>query len=221
MVVNMLSKFYHPLALHNFVMALPEEAVVLDVGCGNNSPSRINAARPDLKVMGIDIQDISDHRVLEKFIKTSPGEFAEAILDIGKVDAVISNHNIEHVEMELREKVIENMCLILKNDGLFFLATPAFRSKYLPSRGGSLNYYDDESHQGQPLRKLWLCKRIENQGLKIMSCRSSYHPFLLRLQGLKNEIKSIKTNRVLDGTWGLYGFEQIIWAKKSIAIKIN
>jgi hypothetical protein len=42
-----------------------------------------------------------------------------------------------------------------------------------------------------------------------------YQPFILALLGLLLEPISMLTRKKLPGTWELYGFESIIWAKKS------
>ena len=51
-------------------------------------------------------------------------------------------------------------------------------------------------------------------GFEIVFSADGYSPIILRIYGFLIEPISKLRNLVMVGTWELYGFESIIWAKK-------
>jgi hypothetical protein len=59
-----------------FLKSLKENASVLDVGCGNNSPIYFKSLRPDFRYIGIDVGDynqLSDPRsIADEYLVVPP-----------------------------------------------------------------------------------------------------------------------------------------------------
>jgi len=209
---RVLNQKYKP----DFILQLPRDAKVLDVGCGNNSAQSTKKLRPDIYYVGLDIGDYnqkdSPANHADEYIITSSQMFAEEIEKKPEIfAAVISSHNLEHCERP--ERVLSAMCRCLAPGGQLYLAFPSEASVNFPRRSGTLNFYDDDTHREVP-RFLQVIERIQAAGLKIEFSAKQYRPPYKYLRGLLNEPRSAAKKRVYSGTWALYGFESIIWARR-------
>jgi SAM-dependent methyltransferase len=187
----------------------------LDVGCGNNSPCIIKALCPEIFYVGIDIGNYNqtETNLADEYVISSPDEFADSLANLGKrFDAVLSSHNLEHCNH--REKTLEAMIKILKPHGDILLLFPSEKSVEFPSRRGTLNYYDDETHRDKPPIFKDVLEKFKSSRMKIIFAKKSYRPLFLYLMGLLQEHYSKKQKQVLLGTWAYWGFESVIWAKK-------
>ena len=191
---------------------------VLDVGCGNRSPGRCKAQRPDIHYIGLDIddynQDSESTLSAESYIITSPDKFADEIVKFqGQLDAVLSSHNIEHCNNP--NDVLMAMLRSLKAGGKIYLAFPCEESVTFPKRRGTLNFYDDATHQAVPNYEN-ICALIKAEGLQIEFASKRYRPFLLMALGFLLEPISamVRKNMPAGSTWALYGFESVIWATR-------
>ena len=79
---------------------------------------------------------------------------------------------------------------------------------------GSLNYFDDITHKPPPPDFKSIIETLKLNEFDIEFSTNRYRPFLLSLVGLLLEPFSFLRQKVLRGTWELYGFESIIHAKK-------
>jgi 2-polyprenyl-3-methyl-5-hydroxy-6-metoxy-1,4-benzoquinol methylase len=135
-----------------FILSIPDNAMVLDVGCGNNSPLYTKSLKPNITYIGLDIGDYNQtsRPLADKYIITSPDLFASEIEKLSEtVDCVISSHNLEHCID--RNRVVKAMVNALKPNGSIYLSFPCMDSVNFPgSRSGCLNYYDDSSHMYAP-----------------------------------------------------------------------
>jgi SAM-dependent methyltransferase len=123
---------------------------LLDVGCGNNAPYITKTLFPLFHYTGIDVADYnqSSPNLADQYIVTTPEQFHENIVKLGKFDCVVSSHNLEHVDE--REKTLVAMISAVKNGGYIFLAFPTEASVHFPSRKKTLNYFDDPTHKESP-----------------------------------------------------------------------
>jgi SAM-dependent methyltransferase len=207
----------HPRRKMAFIFSIPKSAQVLDVGCGNSSPVITMRARPDLRYTGLDVCDYEqDHPAsdyAEEYLVVSPENFAA---EIGKrpnsYDAVICCHNLEHCTEQ--EEVLAAMLRALRKNGTIFLAFPSAESVGFPSREGTLNFYDDKTHT-KPPNFSEILNTLREGGFRVTFARQRYRPWRLFVIGLFLEPISRMRNKVIKGTWSLYGFESIIWAKKA------
>lgn len=200
-----------------FLKSLPPGARVLDVGCGNNSPRDAKLLRPDLVYIGLDVGDYNQQdsiRYADEYIVVAPAEFAAAIrAQAGRMDAVLSSHNLEHCEDPAA--VVEAMAGALRSGGQLFLAFPSEASVDFPSRRGCLNFFDDATHQAVPQ---WaaIVAGLRAQGLDLVYSKRRYRPALLAAAGLVLEPLAwlLGRNMPAGSTWALYGFETIIWGRR-------
>lgn len=202
-----------------FLRTLPQGSVLLDVGCGNGSPYWFKTKRPDVYYVGLDIGDYrqlgNPSDIADEYIVVPPERFASSIEKMtGRFDAVVSAHNIEHCAEPMR--VFQAMLAALKPGGRLFLSTPCRASTRFPHREGTLNFFDDPTHVA-PVDLTDLIAACQSGAAEVEYLRERYRPFLLALKGLFIEPYCYWTRKVsFDGaTWALYGFESIIWVRKS------
>lgn len=204
-----------PRGKNAFFNKLAPNCHVLDVGCGNDSPMLFKSRFPDGHYTGIDVSDYR-HSVpimADAYHVTTSAGFAQKIAEFtDEFDAVTSSHNLEHCED--REATLAAMAKALKPGGLLYLSFPSQASIGFPSRTGTLNYKDDDTHVGEPPELLQTIQILESSGLEILFQVDRYRPILLRMLGALRERKSEALRTVLTGTWEYYGFESIIWARK-------
>lgn len=201
-----------------FLKGLPQGAALLDVGCGNGSPHWFKMKRPDLYYVGLDVGDYRQvgkpSEVADEYIVVAPDQFAGAIEGmVGRFDAIVSSHNIEHCAEPPR--VLKAMMAALKPGGILYLSTPCMASAKFPRREGTLNFYDDPTHVEPVDFQLMLTTCRSNGGEAEYACER-YRPFRLAIKGLLTEpYYSLKKKVAFDGaTWALYGFESILWIRK-------
>lgn len=198
-----------------FLRSLPSGASVLDVGCGNNSPRDAKVLRPDLVYTGLDVGDYNQQdsiRYADAYVVVPPAGFANAIrANAGRMDAVVSSHNLEHCDDP--GAVLHAMAVALRPGGRLFLAFPCEESVHFPSRRGTLNFFDDATHQAVP-RWEPVVDTLRACGLTLVYANRRYRPTLLATLGLALEPLGWLLGRNMPGgsTWALYGFETVIWA---------
>jgi len=131
---------------------------ILDVGCGNHSPSLTKKYFPEVLYHGIDNSDwnntstdfakidqlyaidLEDVRALDEAI---PNKF---------YDAIVCSHVLEHLAAPY--ETLKILASKLRTKGVLYVEAPAERSLSLPSARtsflgihGCLNFYDDPTHK--------------------------------------------------------------------------
>lgn len=208
-------RVFHARDRNTFLGQLRPDSVILDVGCGNNSPFFAKEILPSCHYTGIDVGDYNQTKpnVADRYIVTGPEDFAGAIARFEACfDAVISSHNLEHCHE--RQKTLDAVLKAVKPGGRLFLAFPCEASAHFPSRDGTLNYFDDDTHRGNPPDYRGILRTLEENRFDIDFAAQRYRPAYWWLRGLLNEPRSRTQNKVMFGTWAYYGFESIIWARK-------
>ncbi len=135
-------EFFHPI-LHA-VYALPEWAKVLDIWCGRGAVLKlIHTVRPDLKLYGCDIWDVSDF--LLESINFSKVDFSDTSLALpyenDVFDLIISTQVLEHLQFP--QSIVNEAYRIIKPGKFFFVDVPSNRMLWFP---GSLNFFMDPTH---------------------------------------------------------------------------
>lgn len=200
-----------------FLRSLPRGARVLDVGCGNNSPRDAKVLRPDLEYHGLDVSDYNQQQSVhyaDSYELVPASEFAQAVArHEGRMDAIVSSHNIEHCEHP--RDVLLAMVKALRPGGRLFIAFPCEASVGFPSRRGTLNFFDDPTHREVPS---WagVLGELRAAGLEVDLAHQRYQPRVLYTIGLLLEPVGRLLSRNVPGsaTWALYGFESIIWGRR-------
>jgi SAM-dependent methyltransferase len=202
-----------PLSRSAFLLSLPERARLLDVGCGNHGPTRAKRVRPDIFYVGIDIGACNmsprDDAAADRLLIAEPSRFHEGIAEAGNdFDAILSSHNIEHCDRPM--EVLRALAGALKPGGRLYISFPAPESVNFPSRAGTLNFYDDDTHK-HVISLDAIEPRLAALGIERRRAvrRNGGRWQVPRLLGLAAEPLSRFARRVLPFTWYYYGFETV------------
>ncbi len=202
---------------HKFIFNLKPGSKVLDVGCGNASVLAFKDLNPSIHYTGIDVDDYyqtpNSKNAMDQYHIFDPYTFASEIdtLDTD-YDAIVCSHNIEHCYDP--DGVLLAISRRLKKGGKLYLSFPASESVNFPSRIGTLNYYDDETHNDKLPNFENLLKILDLENFEIIYNSKRYSPKILWLIGFLLEPFSKRKKSVMTGTWEYYGFESIIQASK-------
>ena len=129
--------------LMQFIMEIPQGGTLLDLGCGKGKTVRIvNAFRPDIQVIATDITDMTDFLPENTvFHKVSVDEI-EQVCASNSVDAVITEHVIEHVVYP--NQMFDGIFNVLKPGGKTFIETPNWTRLFIPF--SPLYFWNDYTH---------------------------------------------------------------------------
>ncbi len=149
--MKMINNVLMPVKYKNFYAEYSNSKfTLLDVGCGNHSPSKTKKWFPKCEYYGIDngvySNDEKDFNAMKKFFEI------DLIEDVGKLakipneffDVVILAHVIEHLPNGL--DIISIITDKLKPGGSIYLEFPSVKSLSLPSMDGTLHFCDDPTH---------------------------------------------------------------------------
>jgi 2-polyprenyl-3-methyl-5-hydroxy-6-metoxy-1,4-benzoquinol methylase len=121
---------------------------ILDIGCGNNSPSTTKKWFPGALYEGADIQQYnlnpSDLAAMDQFYLLGIDGSGYSAIPDSSYDLVILHHVVEH--MPDPSPILATICAKLKPGGLIWIAFPSLRSLSLPSGEGTLQFCDDPTH---------------------------------------------------------------------------
>jgi len=189
---------------------------ILDVGCGERSPSLTKLYYPNCEYYGIDITDEGfskdDIAAMKRFYKMDISKDSFKSVPNNFFDCIIVSHVIEHIKNG--EEVIARLLPKLKTNGIIYLEMPAPRSTRLPSMSGTLNFYDDPTHvRIYDLEKL--TGLLEQNGFSIIKAgtRRSVKRILLMPVYLIGTLV-LRHGHISTAFWDLVGFADYIIAKK-------
>ncbi len=135
--------------IHNFVRG-KGEFTLLDVGCGNHSPSLTKEYFPRCKYHGVDITDdyklnIEDKIIMDVFYLVDKECGGYNNIQDNYYDVIVMSHVIEH--MKYPKKTLSLLVHKVAPGGLILIAFPSEKSLSFPSASnGTLNFSDDDSH---------------------------------------------------------------------------
>lgn len=127
---------------------------ILDIGCGNHSPSLTRRWFPGCHYSGADLQrnhlsDADLAAIDEFYLIGADGSGYDAIPE-SSYDLVILNHVVEH--MSNPAPILAKLCSKLRSGGYIWIAFPSLRSLSLPrSVDETLNFCDDPTHVYLPV----------------------------------------------------------------------
>jgi len=122
---------------------------ILDIGCGNGSPTLTKRWFPGCHYAGADIQrynlSAADDAAMDEFFQLGEDGSGYDAIPEASYDFVILNHVVEH--MREPAPIVAKLCGKLKRGGLIWIAFPSERSLTLPhSVDETLNFCDDPTH---------------------------------------------------------------------------
>jgi SAM-dependent methyltransferase len=155
------------LFLNKFINSYSEDKIkLLDVGCGNKSPSITVSLFPKVEYFGLDKQEYNltneDKKILEnKYFLVDLDNLSELdnALPNNYFDFIIIAHVIEHTRKGT--EILEILTKKLKVGGGIYIEFPSVRSLSFPSMPGTLNFCDDPTHV-----RLYDIKEVANTLIK-------------------------------------------------------
>jgi SAM-dependent methyltransferase len=210
------NKFRHALKLLKDV----RRPRILDIGCGNKSPSITKHWFSESEYHGVDIVEdynlsAEDKKAMDRFIKvTIEGGGYDQIPD-ESYDLLIMSHVIEHMNDPL--PTLQMLLRKVRSGGMIYLAFPSERTLGLPSAVDTLHFSDDSTHIFLPSVRdcvnLMLANRFRivfggtsrNPARWVLGCCLAPIRFLTRL---------LTGNMSARGLWYFYGFESSVVAVK-------
>lgn len=184
-----------------------KKAKILDVGCGNNSPTLTKQLCPDAYYVGVDVGNYNNSpksiALADEYQVFQSERFAEGIRHLnGSFDAVISSHNLEHCNHP--EETLKAMCAKLKSGGKLFLSFPNSESVHFPHREGTLNFYDDPTHIYVPEMEQVL-KWLKKEGMQEVKAIKGYQPLYYWIMGGGYGGKEPKAEKGIERNLGFLG----------------
>lgn len=195
---------------------------ILDIGCGNRSPSLTKKWFPASHYSGADIQrynlDDADLAAMDQFYPIAVDGAGYDQIPEAAYDLVILNHVIEH--MANPGPIVAKLCGKLKAGGYIWIAFPSLRSLSLPhSVDETLNFCDDPTHVYLPSVREIANVLLEN-GVGIVHAGRSREGFLTSLVDCFKLVKRLVIRTCTGkfsgrGLWYVLGFEDHILGRRS------
>jgi SAM-dependent methyltransferase len=190
---------------------------LLDVGCGNHSPSKTKIVFPNCEYYGLDLDktynnDERDFEVIEQFYELDLTKLDYSIIPDNFFDFIRMAHVIEHLYNG--DKVLRELIPKLKNGGFFYIEYPGKKSLKLPSMHGTLNFHDDPTHvrvySVEELKRIFesLNCKVKKAGTR----RNTWNILAMPVRTITSLIK----NRRLEANifWDITGFAEYLYVQK-------
>jgi 2-polyprenyl-3-methyl-5-hydroxy-6-metoxy-1,4-benzoquinol methylase len=121
---------------------------ILDIGCGNNSPSTTKQWFPGSHYSGADIEQYNnnggDIKAMDAFYLLGTDGSGYSEIPDDSYDYVILHHVVEH--MPVPAPILATICSKVKPGGYIWIAFPSLRSLSFPPAEGTLQFCDDSTH---------------------------------------------------------------------------
>lgn len=193
---------------------------VLDIGCGNHSPSITKHWLPNCIYSGADIAeynlDEDDRYAMDHFFLVEDDGTGYECIPEGKFDVVIMNHVVEHMNDPLT--TLSLVCRKLKPGGMIYIAFPSIHSFSLPSATrGTMHFCDDETHV-RVVDVKDVCQTLLDNSVKVLHAgrpidlgRYLFGSISYPIQRLRKMLTGRFSAR---GLWCFAGFEDIVLGVK-------
>lgn len=190
---------------------------LLDVGCGNHSPSKTKLIFPNCEYYGLDLDknynnDENDFKVIEKFYQIDLTTLDYTIMPDNFFDVIRMAHVIEHLYNG--DEALKNLLPKLNEGGFFYIEYPGKKSLKLPSMYGTLNFYDDTTHvRIYSIEELSEIFKANN--CKILKSGTRRNPWNILAMPARIIISLLK-NKKLEANifWDITGFAEYLFVQK-------
>jgi SAM-dependent methyltransferase len=192
---------------------------ILDIGCGNNSPTITKRWFPGSEYSGADIDrynnDDASMTAMDAYYQVGVDGSGYDAIPTGAFDFVILNHVVEH--MSDPHPILAKICEKLKPGGYIWIAFPSQKSLSLPSASGSLQFCDDPTHIRVPdfreISNILLASQV-----KVLHAGRS-RPFIRSLIGIPvlplAFLRRLLTGKFSSkGLWYILGFEDHVFGQR-------
>lgn len=193
---------------------------LLDVGCGNHSPTRTVGIFKGCTYHGVDREiynnNAEDLAVMEKFYQVDLTRSDLSGIPDASFDVVLAYHVLEHIPNGL--DVVAILARKLKPGGEIYLEFPSVRSLRLPSVVGTLNFCDDASHV-----RIYEVKELANLllslGFRIVKAGPRRDLFCLLITPFFYlYLKYFKKLAPASAFWDITGFADFVHAVKTAPV---
>jgi SAM-dependent methyltransferase len=194
---------------------------ILDIGCGNGSPTLTKRWFPGCRYAGADIQRYrlsdADVAAMDEFFELGADGSGYDAIPEGNYDFVLLNHVVEH--MTDPAPIVAALCRKLKPRGYIWIAFPSERSLKLPhSVDETLNFYDDPTHVYLP-KVPEIAGILLANGVNVLHAGRSREGFWTSVADvfklLKRLVKRLFTGKFSGrGMWYLLGFEDHVFGQR-------
>lgn len=192
---------------------------ILDIGCGNHSPSETKKYFPSSTYHGLDREsynlDQQDKDAIDHFYSLDLDKDSLDLIPGNFYDVVMMSHVLEHLQDPC--KVLAEISSKLKAGGKIYLEFPAIASLGLPSMEGTLQFCDDKSHitLPNPYELVNLLLKNQIRILKARTRRDGIRLLTSPLFILKNLLRLLAgKKRDSRGLWDVTGFAFYIYGEK-------
>ncbi|MBO6515660.1 MAG: methyltransferase domain-containing protein [Bacteroidia bacterium] len=190
---------------------------LLDAGSGNKSATDFKTYFPNGTYHGIDlVKDYNyvdgDFDRMDAFYEMDLTKLDYDAIPDNHFDALLMAHIIEHLHNG--DEVIKKLTPKLKSGAVIYVEYPGEKSTTLPSRKGTLNFYDDDTHV-RVYSVPEISTVLEESGFEVIAggTRRSWRNILM--MPIKFVHNRIKYGYIMASVfWDWYGFAEFVWARK-------
>lgn len=123
---------------------------MLDIGCGNHAATLTRRWFPRCRYFGVDNRrdyenNEADFRNMARFFELDLTCLEYGAIPDEAFDVLMMSHVIEHLPNG--DDVLARLLPKVRKGGVAYIEFPSRRSTRLPSKRGTLNFYDDETHR--------------------------------------------------------------------------
>jgi 2-polyprenyl-3-methyl-5-hydroxy-6-metoxy-1,4-benzoquinol methylase len=192
---------------------------ILDIGCGNNSPSTTKRWFPGCHYSGADIEQYNnnadDLAAMDHFYLLGMDGSGYSAIPDSSYDFIILHHVVEH--MPVAAPILTTICKKLKPGGYIWIAFPSLRSLSLPSAEGTLQFCDDPTHVYVPdireISNILLANRVRvvHAGRSRAFLREMIGVIILPWALFRRMITGKLSSK---GLWYVLGFEDHVFGQR-------
>lgn len=196
---------------------------ILDIGCGNGSPSLTKRWFRDCHYAGADIQRYNlseaDDAAMDAFFPIATDGSGYKAIPEASYDFILLNHVVEH--MADPAPIVAALCKKLKPGGYIWIAFPSLRSLALPSSADeTLQFCDDPTHIRVPCVRE-MSNVLLAHGVKVLHAGRSREGLFTTLADLFKLGKRLAGKLITGkfsgrGMWYLLGFEDHVFGQRKL-----